>query len=412
MIAFATIGQRDARLVRLDSERCPPRPVSRSHDCTRPPLYRVVDSTRWSRGSATAAPPNCGPSMIAARASCSRTTTAARSVERMGSSLVRDLPTRPRYALGVPGELAGCSCVRGGRPRRLRDLAREPPGRRGPRRQTRRGGRPAKPLAARVMSLARGGQILLTDAAQRALGVALPEGTELKSHGHYRLKGIEAPIEVFELGVGDACRSSRRPMSTRHTAWCARATSGFRCVTCATICRPSATRSSAAARDARADGRLDAGTRLVTVVGRRRHRQDAFREPCGWRQLGDWPGGVYFCDLSEARTLEGVLSAVAVRSARRCRQRDPVQQIGHAIAGRGRCLVILDNFEQVVALAAETLGRWLDRAGDAAFVVTSRERLYLRGEEVFALEPLPPDRDAIDLFVDRRAGAEPDVRAR
>ena len=37
----------------------------------------------------------------------------------------------------------------------------------------------AKPLAARVMSLATGGQTLLTDAARHALGAALPSGTAL-----------------------------------------------------------------------------------------------------------------------------------------------------------------------------------------------------------------------------------------
>ena len=46
---------------------------------------------------------------------------------------------------------------------------------------------------------------------------------------------------------------------------------------------------------------------------------------------------------------------------------DPVTQIGNVIAGRGPCLVILDNFEQVARHAEDTLGRWLDRASDARF---------------------------------------------
>jgi hypothetical protein len=32
-----------------------------------------------------------------------------------------------------------------------------------------------------------------------------------------------------------------------------------------------------------------------------------------------------------------------------------------AIAGRGKCLLILDNFEQVARHAEETLGQWLNR---------------------------------------------------
>ena len=55
----------------------------------------------------------------------------------------------------------------------------------------------AKPTAARVMSLARGGQILLTTEAREDLGK-----TDLKvvSHGHWMVKGVADPIELFEVG--------------------------------------------------------------------------------------------------------------------------------------------------------------------------------------------------------------------
>jgi class 3 adenylate cyclase len=59
----------------------------------------------------------------------------------------------------------------------------------------------AKPLAARVMTLAAGGQCLLTAAARDALANALPAGARIARHGHYRLKGINEPVEVFELGA-------------------------------------------------------------------------------------------------------------------------------------------------------------------------------------------------------------------
>ena len=78
--------------------------------------------------------------------------------------------------------------------------------------------------------------------------------------------------------------------------------------------------------------------------------------------LGDWPGGVYFCDLSEARSLDGISLRVSVALDVPLGAATPAVQLGHAIAGRGRCLVVLDNFEQLVEHAAATLGRWLDRA--------------------------------------------------
>jgi len=64
----------------------------------------------------------------------------------------------------------------------------------------------AKPLAARLMSLAQGGQTLLSrtafDLARRAaIGASLP-GSEVRwvAHGSYLLKGLEEPVEVFEVG--------------------------------------------------------------------------------------------------------------------------------------------------------------------------------------------------------------------
>jgi predicted ATPase len=85
-------------------------------------------------------------------------------------------------------------------------------------------------------------------------------------------------------------------------------------------------------------------------------------------------------------------------------------QLGHAIAGRGRCLIILDNFEQVVEHARASLGRWLDRAAEASFIVTSRARLHLPGEGVMTLDPLPMQGDAPELFVLRARGSRPTSR--
>src|SRR5512134_1529619 len=128
----------------------------------------------------------------------------------------------------------------------------------------------------------------------------------------------------------------------------------------------------------------------------------------GWTWLGDWPGGVTFCDLSEARSLDGIVLAVASAFGVAIGRDDPVVQLGHIIAGRERCLVIADNFEQVVAHAEATIGHWLDRAPEAAFIVTSRERLQLRGEQVFPLEPLPLDDDALTLFATRARAQQAD----
>src|SRR5207245_961073 len=99
----------------------------------------------------------------------------------------------------------------------------------------------------------------------------------------------------------------------------------------------------------------------------------------GWSALESFPGGVWFCDLSEARSLDGVLSCVAAALDVPLERGDPAVQLGHAIAGRGRALVVLDNFEQVSEHAGATLGTWAERAREAVFLVTSRALLRLPG---------------------------------
>ncbi len=143
------------------------------------------------------------------------------------------------------------------------------------------------------------------------------------------------------------------------------------------------------------DGELEAlerviagGARLVTLVGAGGMGKTRLAVQYGWKHLEDWPGGVWFCDLTEARDMNGIASAVGKSLGVPMGKADPVEQLGHAIAGRERCLVILDNLEQVVAEAASTVRPWLERAAEATFLVTSRERLGLDGESVLNVGPM------------------------
>lgn len=113
--------------------------------------------------------------------------------------LFDEMADAARYALGYHAALAPLGlAVRVGLHHGSVALRRNPPD------AVARGAKPlevegiAKPLAARVMALARGGQTLLSGAARQALphvpataaaqaGAvpdALPEGTELRCHGH------------------------------------------------------------------------------------------------------------------------------------------------------------------------------------------------------------------------------------
>jgi predicted ATPase len=153
--------------------------------------------------------------------------------------------------------------------------------------------------------------------------------------------------------------------------------------------------------------KFDDGARLVSLLGIGGCGKTRIATRFGRTWLGEFPGGAWFCDLAAARTLEGLISAVAQGLDVPLGGEDAVAQLGRALAGRGPCLVILDNFEQVARHAEATLGRWLERAADARFLVTTREVLGIAGEEVMALAPLQPA-DAETLFLRRAAAARRD----
>ena len=268
-----------------------------------------------------------------------------------------------------------------------------------------------KSIAARVMAVAQGGQTLLTADAKEALAAA---PLRVQSHGHWRFKGIAEPIELFEVGDDDPAHE-RAPFTPP-----ADAAKAYRVVRQDGLWLPArrikhnlpAERDEFVGRhDTLLDlaRRFDAGARLISVLGMGGSGKTRVATRFSWNWLGDFPGGTWFCDLSQARSLDGIVHAVADALEVPLGRDDPVVQLGNAIAGRGACLVILDNFEQVSRHADETLGRWLDRAAEARFLVTSREVLGLPGEEVLALTPLQPP-DAAVLFARRAESARADFQ--
>ena len=122
--------------------------------------------------------------------------------------------------------------------------------------------------------------------------------------------------------------------------------------------------------------------------------------------LDDFPGGVWFCDLTQATSLDGIVGAFGKALDVTLTQQDPVETISKTLRGRGRALVIIDNFEQVASLAGETLSQWVNNTDKACFLVTSRERLRLEGESIFYLDPLSKD-EAVVLFAERAKAVRP-----
>lgn len=145
--------------------------------------------------------------------------------------------------------------------------------------------------------------------------------------------------------------------------------------------------------------RLRRGERLLTLTGPGGVGKTTLARHVV-RQVRDDRLSAWFIDLSAARDIQDVLRAVAGALEIELDGDQPVLKVGQALRRLGPAVVILDNFEQVVPIAAATLGRWLRDAPEAAFVVTSRVVLGIRGEHVFPVEPLAA-RDAALLLAER-----------
>lgn len=142
---------------------------------------------------------------------------------------------------------------------------------------------------------------------------------------------------------------------------------------------------------------VDSGARLVTILGPPGAGKTRLATHYGLTRLDAYgeAGGVWFIDLSLARSLDEVRGEVA----RVLGGGDETQaNTARAVRSRGATLIILDNFEQLSHLAPQTVARWVSGAPEACFLVTSRERLGLIGEYTIELQHLAlPEPNAIHL---------------
>jgi predicted ATPase len=132
------------------------------------------------------------------------------------------------------------------------------------------------------------------------------------------------------------------------------------------------------------------------------------------RTRSRWDDGVAFADLSRVTDPSVVPAAIARALGFRGQGReDPLDILGRRLAGK-HMLVVLDDFDQVLA-AAPVVPQLLQRAPRLHLLVTSRVVLRVRGEREWRVEPLglplgdgdPAASPAVRLFVDRVRDVQP-----
>ena len=220
-------------------------------------------------------------------------------------------------------------------------------------------------VAARVAAAGHGGQVLLSGAT--AALVAEP----LLELGEHRLKDISEPVALFQLGDG-----SFPPLQTLASSNLPRPASSF-------VGREQELEAVLA--------RIAGGARLVTLTGPGGSGKTRLALEAAAALVPDFRAGAVWVDLASLRdpALVGETIARAVGA------RDGLA----AHIGERELLLLVDNFEQVVAAAPE-LSTLVAACPNLTVLVTSRERLRVDGEIEFPVPPLA-GAEAVALFCER-----------
>jgi tetratricopeptide (TPR) repeat protein len=115
------------------------------------------------------------------------------------------------------------------------------------------------------------------------------------------------------------------------------------------------------------------------------------------------------CTLTDVRSRDGLLFEVARALDVQLTRGDTAAQLGHALAARGTCVVVLDSFEHITQLA-RMVSAWSMRAPRARFMLTSRTVLGIGAERVHEVGPLRTE-DASALLVTRALDRGADIAA-
>jgi len=167
---------------------------------------------------------------------------------------------------------------------------------------------------------------------------------------------------------------------------------------------------------ARIAGLFATSARLVTLFGSPGVGKSRAASHYGRKHLDAAPDAtVWLCGCAEARTAGDVSAALSralgVPLVGATTAEAEVEQLGHALAARGRTLVIWDDFDRLITHFAATLGRWLELAPDARFLVTSRTLLRQVDEVAVDIPALATAGDepseAEQLFIERARAARP-----
>jgi predicted ATPase/class 3 adenylate cyclase len=258
--------------------------------------------------------------------------------------------------------------------------------------------------AARVMSAAHGGQILLSGAAAELVRGGLPPGIYLKDMGQQRLKGVSQPEPIFQV-MAPELPQAFPPLATQSPARhnLPRALTSF------------IGRSRELALVKQAIGQ----ERLVTLTGPGGVGKTRLALGAASESLDAFPDGIWLVELAPvfdpARVMPALAAVLGLREA-------PGLSLAGQVADYLRAkqaLLILDNCEHLVAECAQLADQLLHACPGLKIMASSREGLGIAGETVFPVQSLSlPEAagvslealarsEAVQMFVARAAAVQP-----
>src|SRR5215218_5274367 len=261
---------------------------------------------------------------------------------------------------------------------------------------------------ARLLSAGHGGQILLSTATQELVRDALPEGTKLRDLGERRLKDLFRPEGVFQA-VTPGLPSSFPPLKTLDARL-----NNLPAQPTPLVGRESELREVC--------GLLrEEEVRLLTLTGPGGIGKTRLGLQVAAEVLDEFEDGVFFVALATIIDPALVASAIAEPLGVVEAGNQPLEEGLKDYLRRKELLLLLDNFEQVLA-GAPLVGELLSACPRLKVLATSRSVLRVYGEQEYPVPPLELPRpggglpamealsqyESVRLFIERAKAAKPD----
>ena len=256
--------------------------------------------------------------------------------------------------------------------------------------------------AARIASVAHGGQIVCSRATEELIHDALGRAVELLDLGNHQLRDLARQEHVFQV-CAEGLQREFPPLRSLD-AFPGNLPS-----------RPT----SFIGRDADLSKAASALERspIVTVTGVGGVGKTRLALQVAAEVIPHYPDGAWFCELAAADSPTALLQIVASTIGAPIRGEHATDNIVDFLKAK-RLLLVLDNCEHLIEAAGRMAERVIESCPDVRVLATSREGLAVDGEQVMPLRSLATDTDsagdealgdAVRLFVERAHAARPDL---